>query len=258
MGRGKNRPEGHCRVCGTIGPLSWEHVPPEAAYNHQRVMRAAQEQLLKPERWDGRRGVAEQRGSGAFTLCERCNNNTGTWYGAEYAAWARQGFERLARIPREEEQPFFIPFRGRPLRFLKQVITMFFSVNGDGFAQRHLELVSLVLDCRSTGLAPSYQVDLVLVRGGFHRSSGLYGTTELATGQTVIASEVAHFPFALRLIVGAAGHDRHGAIEHFAQFGLDDRAEVWLYTIAGHVSTKFPGDYRSPDRVDREAAISSA
>jgi hypothetical protein len=50
------------------------------------------------------------------------------------------------------------------------------------------------------------------------------------------------------MIVGAAGNDRHGASEHFAQFRLDDRAEVWLYTIAGRVSTSYPGDYRSPDR----------
>lgn len=35
----------------------------EAAYNHQRILRAAQDRLPKPERWDGRRSVAEQRGS---------------------------------------------------------------------------------------------------------------------------------------------------------------------------------------------------
>ena len=50
--------------------------------------------------------------------------------------------------------------------------------------------------------------------------------------------------------------ERRGAIEHFAQSGPDEEREVWLYTMAGHITTKFPGDYRSRERVDREAAAS--
>ena len=131
MGRGKSRPEGNCRICGVFGRLSWEHVPPEAAYNDYQVVRASQEQMTKPELWDGRRGEIQQRGSGNYTLCEPCNNKTGSWYGSEYVSWAKRGLERLQRIPPEEDRPFFVPFRGRPLRFLKQVITMFFSVNNE-------------------------------------------------------------------------------------------------------------------------------
>lgn len=81
--------------------------------------------------------------------------------------------------------------------------------------------------------------------------------TDLSKGSTEIASEVAHFPFALRLILGSARGTRRGALEPFAQFGPNEEREVWLHTIAGHVVTKFPGDYRSRERVDREAALSS-
>jgi hypothetical protein len=257
VARGRKRPEGKCHICGVVGPLSWEHVPPEAAYNDHRVVRAAQEQMLSPERWDGRRGHVEQRGSGGYTLCEPCNNNTGGWYAAEYVRWARQGLERLARIPVHEEGAFFIPFRGRPLRFLKQVITMMFSANGPEFAPRHPELVKFVLDRSATGLPPEYKVDLVLVRGGFARNAGGFGMVDLSKGATEIASEVAHFPFALRLILGSTHGTRRGALEPLAQLGPDEEREVWLHTIAGHVVTKFPGDYRSRERVDREAAESS-
>ena len=237
-----------------VGPLSWEHVPPEAAYNTQSVVRAAQEQMLKPERWDGTRGHLEQRGSGGFTLCERCNNNTGAWYAKEYVRWARQGLERLARIPRDEENAFFIPFRGRPLRFLKQVVTMMFSANGPEFAALHPELVKFVLDWRATGLPPEYKFDLVLVRGGFARQAGGFGKLDFSTGALEVASEIAHFLFAIRMILGATSGTRRGALEWFAHFRPDDEREVWLYTIAGHIVTKFPGDYRSRERVDREAA----
>ena len=246
-----------CRICGTDGPLSWEHVPPEAAYNDQRIVRATQEQMETPGTWDGQRGHVQQRGGGDYTLCERCNNNTGAWYGSEYATWAKQALERLAQIPAREESPFFVPFRGRPLRFLKQAVAMFFSTNRVGFASDHPTLVKFVLDRSETGLPPKYRFDLVLVRGGFARASGIYGSTNLAAGTTEVASEVAHYPFALRLILSDGGSERHGAIEHFARFGPDEEREVWLYTIAGHVSTKFPGDYRSPERVEREAAQSA-
>jgi hypothetical protein len=257
VGRGRKRPEGKCRVCGTFGPLSWEHVPPEAAYNDHQVVMATQEQKLASELWDGKRGQVQQRGSGAYTLCERCNNNTGTWYGAEYVRWSKQGLERLLRIPSTEERPFFVPFRGRPLRFLKQVVAMFFSVNNDSFASLHPELVRFVLNRESTGLPPAYKVDLVLVRGGFARGVGIYGATNLATGATDVASEVAHYPFALKMQFGDGGRQRHGAIEQFARCGFNEEREVWLYTIAGHVVTKYPGDYRSKERVEREAATST-
>jgi hypothetical protein len=258
VGRGKKRPEGVCHICRRVGPLSWEHVPPESAFNNFPIVRATQDQILTPGRWDGARGQIVQRGGGGYTLCEQCNNNTGSWYGAEYAVWAKQGLERLLRIPAYEENPFFIPFWGHPLRFLKQVITMFFSVNGEKFADIHPALVKFVLDRRATGLPPEYRVNLVLVRGGFARNSGLSGMMNTLTGSSELAAEIAHYPFALRLILDEVHGERRGAIEHFAQFGPDEIREVWLYTVAGHVATKFPGDYRSRERVDQEASQSGA
>lgn len=254
MGRSA-RPEGKCRICGRFALLSWEHVPPESAYNEHRVVRASQAQMQTPGPWDGRRGQIEQRGSGAFTLCEPCNNNTGAWYAKEYAAWAKQGLERLARIPPNEENAFFIPFRGKPLRFLKQALTMLFSVNDEDFATAHPELVKLVLDPKARGLSPGYKLELVLVRGRFARSAGVFGTTDFATGQTEVATEIAHYPFALRMIIGDVRAPRRGAFEHFADFGLDDQRDVWLCTIAGEIATKYPGDYRNRERVEREAAV---
>jgi hypothetical protein len=106
----RKRPEGKCHICGNVGPLSWEHVPPEAAYNEHPVVRATKEQLLMPEQWDGKRGLQGQRGSGAYSLCEPCNNKTGAWYGTEYVSWAKQEPEHLARIPPHEEGSFSFGF----------------------------------------------------------------------------------------------------------------------------------------------------
>jgi hypothetical protein len=215
-------------------------VPPEAAYNNHRVVRAVQQQILSPERWDGKHGHIEQRGSGGYTLCDRCNNDTGAWYATEYVRWAQQALERLARIPVDEEGAVFIPFRGRPARFLKQVITMMFSANGPEFAALHPELVQFVLDRSATGLPPEYEVDLVLVRRGFARSAGGFGVVDLENGTMEVGSEIAHFPFASRLIHGGGRRARRGALEPFAQLGPDEQREVWLYTIRVVVGASHP------------------
>jgi hypothetical protein len=64
---------------------------------------------------------------------------------------------------------------------------------------------------------------------------------------------MAHYPFAIRLVVGGGRRPRAGALESFAQLGVDERREVWLHTMAGYVATKYPGDYRSPTQVQRDA-----
>lgn len=63
--------EGPCCICGTHAPLSWEHVPPESAFNSYPVVRASREQIRSPGSWDGEQGETLQRGSGAYTLCRR-------------------------------------------------------------------------------------------------------------------------------------------------------------------------------------------
>jgi hypothetical protein len=249
----KQRPSGKCHLCGCVGELSWEHVPPESAYNDRRIVRAKQQQMLVPGPWDGQNGDVLQRGSGAFTLCEPCNNKTGKWYGKEYAEWAKQAFEILQRIGASNDKRFSARFQGHPLRFIKQVVTMFFSVNTDSFAETHPELVKFVLDRNSTGLSAAYSIDLVLVRGPFARSSGFYSSANISKGAIETASEIAHIPFGLRLILGSKPSERSGPIERFANYSFNEFKEVWVETSAGHVATKFPGDYRSRAQVDSDS-----
>lgn len=253
MGRRK-RPRGRCHLCSCIDDLSWEHVPPESAFNDRRVVRAKQQQMFIPGPWDGRDGAVEQRGNGAFTLCEPCNRKTGKWYGREYADWAKQGLELLQRIGPENDAPFSARYYGHPLRFIKQVITMFFSVNTDAFAELHPDLVKFVLNRDAKGIPPQYRLELVLVRGPFARSSGVYGSADVATGRMEVASEVAYFPFGLLLFFDQERCERPGAIEWMANCGFYDEREVWVRTYAGYVATKYPGDYRSRQKVDSHAA----
>jgi 5-methylcytosine-specific restriction endonuclease McrA len=91
---------GICHICGFHKKLSFEHVPPSAAFNHQRILHIAFEKILASENLDDIPGArVQQRGAGAYTLCESCNNNTGHWYASAYAGWAHQAMNIISLVP---------------------------------------------------------------------------------------------------------------------------------------------------------------
>src|SRR5271168_3888346 len=79
---------GPFHLCGMVGKLSFEHVPPESAFNDRRALRTAFENLLEADDLDNLPYRVQQRGAGAFTLCEKCNTDTGGWYVPGYSDWA--------------------------------------------------------------------------------------------------------------------------------------------------------------------------
>ena len=88
---------GHCRICGTYDKLSFEHVPPRSAFNDEPILFADVERLRAgghPD--DYEKGAREQqKGAGAYTLCDRCNSTTGGWYAPAYMSFAKQGMNYL-------------------------------------------------------------------------------------------------------------------------------------------------------------------
>ena len=86
-----------CCICGADGKLSFEHVPPRHAFNDHRVFEADIKKMLEnglmlSPKPDGR---INQKGAGRFTVCVKCNNATGRWYGTPYITVAMQAMELL-------------------------------------------------------------------------------------------------------------------------------------------------------------------
>ena len=94
---------GICHICGKYGKLSFEHVPPEAAFNDHRVLRVSFEQELASKRPDEFRGQHQQRGAGAFTLCEQCTTIQGVGT-----------VRHMPNGPRKQCQLFSVLVRVRP------------------------------------------------------------------------------------------------------------------------------------------------
>ena len=81
---------GQCCICGKESELTFEHIPPRAAFNNFNMkLYDFWGYLLR----NNTKYHPFQRGAGKYSLCASCNNRTGEWYGAAYAEFASQGMK---------------------------------------------------------------------------------------------------------------------------------------------------------------------
>ena len=68
---------GICKLCGKQSKLTFEHIPPEGAFNSKPVYFQDKENLLDKSsyRYGGRK--RSNKGAGGYHLCKSCNNNNG-------------------------------------------------------------------------------------------------------------------------------------------------------------------------------------
>lgn len=260
----RRKKTGTCRLCGLMGELSFEHVPPQAAFNKATVIEYTLENWTTKRKVKGRQ---RQGGVGEYTLCEQCNNDTGSWYADEYIKWSKSAFDILSFM---EQYPDHFPNNTEiivtlknvyPLRFLKQVITCLFSVVNSSpkaiFAHNNPELARFVLDKHYTHLPQDYQFYLSLYKSSILRHYPIAGKLTLtyekdkegsillhAIGarDASVFSEMAHPPFALVMAHGTGFHGTN--ITYFKNYGYDEEVDLALPLTLGRSSTPYPGDYQ--------------
>ncbi len=122
--------EGICHICGKNGELTFEHIPPKNALNKYKAKVYNGEQLLKIFNGECARYSNLQKGMGRYSLCQQCNNDTGTWYADVYCNIAKAVAFYLhdkKTLIHGDVIPFC--FKEVPvLAFAKQIITMFCSL----------------------------------------------------------------------------------------------------------------------------------
>ena len=83
---------GICMVCGWYGQLTFEHVPPQCAFNNSPARTYSLDQWMLFEAGEKARWENDQRGSGYSALCGTCNNERGgKWYVPELQQWVYLG-----------------------------------------------------------------------------------------------------------------------------------------------------------------------
>lgn len=241
-----------CHICGLNTQLTFEHIPPRAAFNNRSIVNTPFDKFVNADDLDdlaSLKGKQSQKGAGGYTLCGKCNNDTGAWYGNAFVSWAYQGLH-VSQYASTAPSLYHL-FHIFPLRVIKQVACMFFSANHAGFNKVQPELVRFVLNRDRKYLDPKIRFYAYFSMSDRSRQSGVTGLMSLDGGAHQVFSEISFPPFGYIMSLDSPPpDDRLVDISHFAQYGYNEWVDVSLRIPVLPVYTWLPGDFR-----DREAVI---
>jgi hypothetical protein len=246
--------DGTCSICGNFGKLSFEHIPPRAAFNDQRRFEADIQSLLS-DKWApgaSTKGRYKQGGVGKDSLCEKCNNSMGTWYGASYVDFARQAM-RLVSVS-NGNMSLAYPYRIRPLRVLKQIVAMFFSACGPDLQKKHSALVRFLLNRELREFPRSIRIYGYLHHPNLSTAIRRSGITGIVVGnKSHVISEIAFPPFGFVMSLdGEPIEPNLVDLSYFAQSEFKDRETVYLQLPVLPVVSWLPGDFRTREEMEKE------
>ena len=253
----EKRKEGKCRICGKTGSLTYEHVPPRKALNSNKALVYYGRKILEKDSkgfpWEissRLKGKQLQRGIGAYTLCERCNNNTGAWYGNAFVDFIYKGYRETHNRKYVNNSWVTITLdKIYPLRSIKQIMAMFFSINNPNLSDAHKELREFVLSKEKRGISEKeFGFYLYILRGKILKRLGIIviGNIGERSFCSRIASELSTPPFGLVLEFQPKDKKGFCDITFFAnEFDYNQKATIKLTVPVYESNSWFPLDYRT-------------
>ena len=151
--------EGNCALCSEFKKLSFEHVPPQSAFNDKLIFVQTHEHLIPQNSFLYGKKKRSNKGFGGYTLCEACNNNTGEWYARDFAEFAHQGMGIINSLDKPKYTIQGI-YNIKPLNVIKQIMVMFMSADKSGHLKSQKDLVDFLLNKEVVGLPERYGVYL--------------------------------------------------------------------------------------------------
>lgn len=249
---------GKCALCGKECELTFEHIPPKKAFNNARAKIVTGDKLLYNEDrmpWDtnGLPYTNQQQGSGKYSLCSECNNNTGSWYAEDYIAMAHAVAYALRQV-KKDKYTITIP-ELHPLRIIKQILSMFCSVNQ--FDDERIKILrQFVLDKEAKYLDKTkYKVCIYSTRSTITKSAPLTALLRIVNNglETDIVSEITAAPIGLILYfdpVTIPEYKFFGTdITELADYNYDDIAKIVLPLFIYEVNDLFPLHYRTKEEI---------
>lgn len=232
---------GRCLLCGNEGELTFEHVPPQSAYNNRPIFVQRSDHLIERTSFVYGKKMKSHRGFGGYTLCIKCNNNTGAWYGKDFCDFARQGMGFLTGKVNSNyvEGEYVI----KPLNVIKQILTMFMSATKTGELQSNEQLVAFILNKDSTNFPKQFKVFIYSNASSVKRMIGHSVVFDLVLGIQKW-SEINFQPFGYLLAESSVpAHPLMKDITDFSTCSYDVDYRVRLKTVYLKVSSMNIGLY---------------
>lgn len=251
-----NSNEKQCALCKKKKKMTFEHIPPRAAFNSFPAKPVMGDRILgnngRPP-WDltGLPFSNQQRGMGKESLCAECNNNTGAWYAKEYIRFANTIHEML----RNEEHVNWdtLELEGAyPLKIIKQVLSMFCSIN-EIDDDRFDYLREFVLDKRKVGIdRKKIKIYIYFIKSKLVKYNSLSVKLNLNNPNLYkIISEITAYPLGFILYLDPKNGDKHEGIDitNFCDCEFDTKYKIVMPICIKDMNDIIPEYYRTKDEV---------
>jgi len=254
---------GKCALCGEKGELTFEHIPPRAAFNSTPASPVSSVELLKKRNnnkermpWDtaGLRYQNQQKGMGRYSLCHECNNNTGSWYGDAYVYLANVIHAAICDCSDNDHNDITIPGI-YPLRFVKQVLSMFCSIH-DPNTPKMAPIKKLVLDKDAVGLDKGkYKLCMYFTNSTVYKQTGIIVSAKsTSAGMEMMAlSEITAYPFGFILYFDPTETWHYHGIDitPLVDCGYNDICALSMPWKVKEMNDIIPESYRSKDQIEQ-------
>lgn len=231
---------GICRLCGETRKLTFEHIPPRAAFNDAQVFIQNHENLFEEGSYLYGKRRSSHRGMGRQSLCESCQTKTGGWYAKHYVEFARQAAVLIHRD--FKKSPFDHCYQIQPLEVLKQALVMFASTESSRTLLDRPEYRRYLLDPYNTQFPSDFRVYLYYTLSSTHRMNG---RAMVADGARVShCAEISFHPIGLVLSFNKTPpHQAMVDITDFSSCAPMERKSVHVSPPVLEVSTVCTGTY---------------
>lgn len=246
----RNKHLGECAICGKTRTLTFEHIPPKSAFNNQPVKQYNVFNSFgtsnKPWDFDGLKYINAQKGKGFYSLCRECNNNTGAWYGKDYCEFVQKiGNETLNLNYEINDNIVFKINEIYPLRIIKQIISMFLSLNKGCDFQ---DLKDFIMDKNSNNFnKDKYKICIYFYKGTVVKQLPICAVGNLKKGSFKLISEIADFPIGIILYIDLEPNQKTDGIDitDFCFCDYNQKYNVTIPLLFKEVNSPIPCDFRT-------------
>lgn len=145
----------------------------------------------------------EQGGLGYYSLCSKCNSFLGTTYVTDYQKYSNSFIEFAKK---EHLNAFELTMHNfNALNVLKQITSMFLSINDDNFSANNRDLAEFILDPTSNSLPNRFRLFNYIKTEGQLRNLPIMVLGSLTSQGTVMGSELAFPPLGHVLTIDFRG-----------------------------------------------------
>lgn len=245
---------GICRICGQEKELSFEHVPPRIALNKTtRHVSVPHEEWTKIDNFleYKPKGQVLQGGIGYYSLCRSCNSFLGQNYVRAYERWVQGGVEVISKYNVDLFK--YIALEIEPLKIIKQVISMFISMNDEWYLEAYPELANFVKEPNSNHLPDKFRLFAYLNNQGQYRYIKHSVISQPNIG-ILNATELTFRPFGYVLTVDNPHNIFPFAnITYFKDFKVGEAADIdmEIYKLPTYLPF-VPLDYRSKEKISAD------